>query len=71
MGGPNICFKCQRACGGCSWSADFEPVPGWTAEPALLNGGIETYHITACPLFLPDKPRAAMSKRELTAMEVY
>lgn len=40
----NICFDCQRACGGCSWSACdpvtekplFRPVPGWTAEPSML-----------------------------------
>lgn len=40
----NICFDCQRACGGCSWSAChpvtgkplFLPVPGWTAEPSRL-----------------------------------
>ena len=68
----NICFDCQRACGGCSWSEldpetdkpRFEPVPGWTAEKTKLNRGepngsrpfMETYHITACPLFVPDDP---------------
>ena len=40
----------------------FEPVPGWTAEKVLLNFGTttsgrkvvtETYHITACPEFVP------------------
>lgn len=76
--GSNICFNCQKACGGCSWTEinpetnkpRFEPVPGWTAKPVLLNvgrgtkkGGIidkclqETYHITACPEFVPDAPR--------------
>lgn len=69
----NICFDCRRACGGCSWSAydpvedkiRFEPVPGWTAEPAVIFAGsvngiryeIVTWHITACPLFAPDPPR--------------
>jgi hypothetical protein len=64
----NICFDCQNACGGCSWSeldpetgkTRFEPVLGWTAEPVTLNLGwcIErTYHITACPQFVPDPPR--------------
>ena len=69
----NICFRCQNACGGCSWSEidpdtkkpRYEPVPGWTAKKVLLNVGynckkrrlIETYHITACPEFIPDKER--------------
>ena len=70
----NICFDCQKACGGCSWTEvdektgrqRFEPVPGWTARPVLLNLGMgwngernmaETYHITACPEFLPDEQR--------------
>ena len=64
----NICFDCKNACGGCSWTEfdtkaghpRFEPVPGWTAEPAILNLGNshgrpqlrETYHITACPEFV-------------------
>lgn len=38
-GRASICFDCQNACGGCSWSGldpvthmpRFEPVPGWTA----------------------------------------
>ena len=67
----NICFDCQRACGGCSWSAidkktkrpKFEPVPGWTAEKVKYNAWqnknstkwIDTYYITACPLYLPDE----------------
>lgn len=69
----NLCFRCQKACGGCSWSEldpvtrkpRFEPVPGWTAKKILLNVGrsrkkrhiIETYHITACPEFVPDEER--------------
>lgn len=63
--GANICFDCERACGGCSWTEvdpetgklRWEPVPGWTAEPTVLKIGSnqtglryqETYHITACP----------------------
>ena len=56
----NICFDCAKACGGCSWSKRFEPVPGWTAEPVVIKsfetllGGpkfTKTFHITACPQF--------------------
>lgn len=64
----NICFDCDKACGGCSWTEidpiterpRFEPVPGWTAEKTMLNVGssgnrrrfLKTYHITACPEFV-------------------
>lgn len=61
----NICFNCKKACGDCSWSEKFEPVPGWTAKKVMLNLGVthkkrrwaETYYITACPEFEPDPPR--------------
>jgi hypothetical protein len=56
--GHNICFDCTKACGKCSWSKNFEPVPGWTAEKCILPitnqcsvRHMETYHITACPEF--------------------
>ena len=71
--GTNICFDCQKACGGCSWSEldpntgkpRFEPVPGWTAEKVKLQTTstpkgrviVETYYITACPEFVKDEPR--------------
>ena len=68
----NICFDCENATGGCSWSAldpvtgkpQFKPVPGWTATPAVLqakNGSYrykwDTYSITACPQFVPTPER--------------
>lgn len=69
----NICFSCRKACGRCSWSGidpvtkkpRFEPVPGWTAKKVFVKSWskghkleyVETYHITACPEFEPDRPR--------------
>lgn len=66
----SLCFNCQRACGGCSWSEvdavtnkiRFEPVAGWTAEKRTMyfEGAMqscETYYVTACPKYIPDKPR--------------
>ena len=69
----NICFDCQKACGDCAWTEldentgkpRFAPVEGWTAEKVMINLGhggggrrfSETYHITACPEFVQDKPR--------------
>ena len=69
----NLCFDCKKACGYCSWSEldpetkkpRFEPVPGWKAKKVILRIGtrhsknvyVETYHITACPEFVPDDRR--------------
>ena len=57
----NICFDCENACGGCSWSRNFTPVPGWTAthvyREAAHDGYRETYKITACPQFIQSVPR--------------
>ena len=64
----NICFDCEKAVCGCSWSKDFTPVPGWTATPvrrkvwAKIDGRneehyLDTYAITACPLFERSEPR--------------
>lgn len=56
--GINICIDCKRAYGDCPWSARYEPVPGWTATPTRRRSTagdkrviIESYKITACPLF--------------------
>lgn len=46
------CWTCQNACGGCSWSRDFEPVKGWKAKPNYLQSNGEhaaTYKIIECP----------------------
>ena len=77
QGKTNICFDCQKACGDCSWSAldpvtlkpQFVPIPGWTATKVVLKTGhpgkpyalTETYHITKCPEFVPDKKRKSAS----------
>ena len=58
-----LCWRCRRACGGCRWSSRGKPVPGWTATPMRRNAGtskgvpviIDTYRITACPQFVPDR----------------
>ena len=87
--GSNICFDCKKACGGCPWTEidphtgrpRFEPVPGWTAEKAVIpctygyyrnksTGGIQTYHITACPLFEKDDERKGGNNCELDLNEL-
>lgn len=60
------CWDCGNACGGCSWSARGEPVPGWDATPTsrvLKVGGkgknrtrVETsFVIHTCPKFRRDE----------------
>lgn len=71
MGGAQLCWECDRATGGCSWSRRFIPVKGWTAKPTIIRDDSETYgtviksyHITKCPLFKADK------KRRITCAEL-
>lgn len=60
----NICFDCKKACGGCSWSERFEPVPGWKAKKVVQKSIVDkkvrvcdTYQIVSCPLFERDEKR--------------
>lgn len=53
-----LCWSCKNACGGCEWSANLEPVPGWTAEKVPRDTGTRenkrkgfSYKITECPKF--------------------
>lgn len=64
-----ICWGCQNACGGCSWSDHWEhkPVDGWTAEivPIKLNGEQgTTYNVISCPEFIPDEKKTQKQKRK-------
>ena len=63
-----LCWSCDKATGGCSWSKQFKPVPGWDAvrNDVLVQYGSgehskrlydESYVVKACPEFVPDKPR--------------
>ena len=52
-----LCWKCQKACGGCSWSKDFTPVENWNAVPTKIkaygtgDGTIDSYRVIECPEF--------------------
>lgn len=54
-----LCWDCQNACGGCSWSEDFIPVKGWKAKPTKLKGYGDThtdsFHVIKCPKYIKDK----------------
>ena len=59
---PTLCWKCSRACGGCSWSADFIRVDGWNAIPTVIHADhgrgygedVPSFIVTACPQFDDD-----------------
>lgn len=58
------CWTCLRYCGGCPWSARFEPVPGWEAKPvkrrAMPHSAkeyVDTYDIKFCPMYVNDGSR--------------
>lgn len=59
-----LCWNCEKACRGCSWSRDFIPVKGWKAKPTKLYVRQETlasgkkkkyytesFHVKECPEF--------------------
>lgn len=54
---PSKCFSCRNA-GLCSWSKDFEPVPGWRAEPIKLRANgrkpmEDSFKVLECPTYYP------------------
>ena len=60
--GTNICFDCEKACGGCSWSevdpetkkVRFQPIPGCKIQKRSrkYNGKwMIVDQIVECPLF--------------------
>ena len=61
----SLCWTCQRATGFCSWSRNFEPVPGWEAEPTEITNTdgkdrveiISSFKVSACPLYQKDGRR--------------
>lgn len=62
-----LCWTCQNACGGCSWSLSLTPVEGWTATPSAIKSvkkDVPTYHIEECPQYIPDKTQIPKPKRK-------
>lgn len=50
-----LCWFCDNACGGCSWSGKFEPVPGWIAIPTKIQAEkgrkMDSFTVLSCPEF--------------------
>lgn len=74
---PQLCWTCQRACGGCSWADRLEPVPGWTAIPVRMQHVegvmqvpryVDTYSITDCPEYEEDARAVALEPEQKTVV---
>lgn len=44
------CWDCKNFCGGCSWSKEFKPIDGWTAD-FVGTKSTKGYKVIDCPLF--------------------
>ena len=60
-----LCWSCQNACGGCSWSKRLKPVRGWKADKIKIKlymiGGedfySDSYFVRECPKYIMDEIR--------------
>lgn len=55
---PQPCWTCKNCYGGCEWSRDFQPVPGWIAEKTVINNDgetLESYKIIKCPKYTKER----------------
>ncbi len=72
-----LCWECQNALGGWSWSKNFTPVPGWKAKKVYLRHAtrgwldrVETYKVIECPEFRKDKKKRKAEWLEENEMEL-
>lgn len=53
-----ICWRCDKACGKCSWSKSFVPVENWIAKPTKvkieMGKYLQSYIVYECPEFRND-----------------
>ena len=60
QGREQLCWRCKKACGGCSWSSSFKEVDGWDAEATIVKdekGAFSSYKIYKCPEFVEGRIR--------------
>ena len=66
MSDKSLCWDCKRADKFfhqglfCPWSANFTPVPGWSAVPTQIVSEeieevIDSFEVISCPLFTADR----------------
>ena len=54
-----LCWSCEKACGGCSWSDNLIPIKDWKATPTILRFRkptrnspvtlVTSYYVCKCP----------------------
>lgn len=50
-----LCWYCAiPGTGRCCWDESLTPVPGWSAQPTVVDG-FETFRVDRCPLFQLDR----------------
>ena len=53
-----ICWDCEKALGGCSWSEKLVPVDGWEAVPTVKQQfrgePLHSFCVISCPEFKRD-----------------
>lgn len=57
MSKEQLCWTCQRACGGangCEWSNFLRPVKKWIAIEVTRKDGSKGYRIVFCPKYIKD-----------------
>ena len=75
VGAGSLCWRCVRSVPGaggkkgCSWSREFVPVNGWTAEPKEICDSkpgckrvIVSYSVILCPEFIEEKKRKVVDE---------
>lgn len=50
------CERCKNAAGGCAWSKDFQPVPGWKTRNTVNRDRTDGIKILYCPEFVEGDP---------------
>lgn len=52
------CWSCRKCYGGCQWSREFKPAPGWDATPRTYGARpkygvpeVNSYEIRGCPQY--------------------
>ena len=48
-----LCWRCINATGGCSWSQELIPIPGWEARKTYIENKFYSYEVFACPEYQP------------------
>lgn len=60
-GKETLCWSCENACGGCSWSRSLTPVEGWEAKKIKIKGNfyvgavLDSYIIKNCPEYKKER----------------